>query len=319
MGHEARKAIAMRIERALLICILIGLSAPALALEAPSASPSPASESKGADLPPLKPAPDEDMGVGSMKLLAPGIGWAEHSVSHDSSDYVEATYYWTTDNGKHWKNITPRATGKEEIADFFFLDTHRGWAVFDLSAAEQNESQTKLPLTLATTTNAGATWSKTPLTLRLGEYFSKDNLSDLNDIEVSRIAFADPLHGWLQLAFRIGMHGHGTFLLVTSDGGKTWKEADSYQGPNSSDDMVLVTPDENTILRFALNDTGTDPESERLSSTFRDSHRVQGSPLPPAAQAINKPLVNAPETSGGWNTPSREVNSTCPRPLMPTN
>ena len=240
------KLIAMRIDRALLIAALLALSAPALALEAPSASPSPASESKGSDLRPLKPAPDEDVSVSSMRLLAPGIGWAEISVSRDSSDSSDQVYYWTTDNGAHWKNITPHAPRKQELADFFFLDTHRGWAIFNLPAEEQDHPQTRMPLTLAATTNAGATWSKTPVTLRLKDYLSKDTLSEL-EIDVTRIAFADPLHGWLQLALWIGMHGHASLLLVTSDGGKTWKEADSYPGPNSSD-MVLVTPDEGWVF-----------------------------------------------------------------------
>ena len=234
----------MGIERALLVAVLIGISAPAVALGRPSASPSRVGESKGAEVRQQIPAPDEDMGVSRMKLLAPGIGWAEHDAGRDSPDGFDKDYYWTTDNGAHWRNITPHAAGKEEIADFFFLDTHRGWAIFDLPAEEQDHPQTRMPLTLAATTNAGATWSKTVLTLRLKDYFG--DLSDLNEIFVSRIAFADPLHGWLQLAFWVGMHGHGSLLLVTSDGGKTWERADTYPGPNSND-MVLVTPDEGWV------------------------------------------------------------------------
>jgi photosystem II stability/assembly factor-like uncharacterized protein len=240
-------SLVMGIRRALLIAVLIGTSAPALALGAPWASPSPAGLSKGADVLPQKPATDEDLGggVGSMKLIAPGIGWAEHDVSRNSSYTFDRVYYWTSDNGKHWKNITPHAGGKQELADFFFLDTHRGWAIFDLSAEEQDHPQTRMRLTLAATTNAGATWSKTLLTLRLKDYF--DDLSDLNSINVSQIAFADPLHGWLQLAYWVGTHGHCSFLLVTSDGGKTWNQADSSPGPNSPE-MLLVTPDEGWIF-----------------------------------------------------------------------
>ena len=216
---------------------------------------------------PQKPAPDEDMGgVGSMKLIAPGIGWAEHDVRHDSSDKVDTAYYWTTDNGKHWRNITPPIVPKEDLSDIFFLDTHHGWAIF-----EQSEDETKtfseavtqppgwlrvsllpdeertLQLALATSIDAGATWSKKPFSIDLKDYFDKEELPFLNSIDVSGIAFADPLHGWLQLIYWVGMHGHGSFLLVTSDGGKSWKKADNYPGPNLAD-MVLVTRDEGWVF-----------------------------------------------------------------------
>jgi photosystem II stability/assembly factor-like uncharacterized protein len=238
----------MRIERALLIAVLIGMTAPASALGTPSASPSPSSQSKGADLRPPKATPDEDMGVSRMKLLAPGIGWAEREVSRDSSDSFDRVYSWTTDNGAHWKNITPHAGGKQKLADFFFLDTHRGWAAFDLPAEEQDYSRSGIvPLTVAATADAGASWSKTPVTIRLEDYLSKDFLSDVNEIFVTRIGFADPLHGWLQVATWIDAHGHGSLLLVTADGGKTWKRAESYPGRNFSD-MVLVTPDEGWVF-----------------------------------------------------------------------
>jgi len=111
---------------------LIGSFGPKIALGAPSASPSPAGLSKGADVRAQKSGADEDLGggVGSMKQIAPGIGWAECGVSSDSLDGFDKDYYWTTDNGAHWKNITPHAAGKRKIADFFFLDPYRGWAIF---------------------------------------------------------------------------------------------------------------------------------------------------------------------------------------------
>jgi photosystem II stability/assembly factor-like uncharacterized protein len=237
----------MGIERALLIGVLIGISAPAIALGSPSASPSPVGLSKGAEVLPQKSAADEDSGgVGGMKLIAPGIGWAERDVGSDSPDGFDKDYYWTADNGAHWKNVTPHAAGKGKIADFFFLDTYRGWAIFE-PTAEQDPPLARIPLTLAATTDAGATWTKTPLTLRLKDYLSKDNLTYLDEIEVSNIAFADAVHGWLLLAYKIGAHGHTSLLLVTSDGGKTWKKANSYPGP-SLGDMALVTPDQGWVF-----------------------------------------------------------------------
>ena len=247
----------MRIERALLICVLmVGISASAQAKAVPSASPSPATGSKGADLQFYKPAPEypPDVALAGMKLLAPGVGWAERSVTFynanaEDTDDTDNTIYWTTDNGRHWRNITPPGTDKSGISDFFFLDTRRGWAIYDQSTvAEQKEwPLSKLRLALATTSDAGATWSKTPLTLKLVDYFSKEDVSIINSIGVSHIAFADSQHGWMQLWYWISMHGHCSLLLVTSDGGKTWKEADSYPGPNFPD-MVLLTPKDGWIF-----------------------------------------------------------------------
>jgi len=52
--------------------------------------------------------------MGSMKLLAPGIGWA----------LANHHLFWTTDNGASWKDITPskRAGSDEHISHVFALD-----------------------------------------------------------------------------------------------------------------------------------------------------------------------------------------------------
>lgn len=216
----------------------------------PSASSSAVTKSKGADAPSHEPAPEEDVDeeLDSMKLLGPGIGWAERSVRHHSPEYAEKTVYWTTDNGKHWKNVTPPFTRKENLADLFFLDLHHGWAIFEPSEYVElaEDKLSRLQLVLAATSDAGATWSKTPFTLRLEDYL-EGNLSILNEIEVEGIAFADQLHGWLQLSYWVGMHGQGGLLLVTSDGGKTWRKASNYPGPKGPH-MRLVRPDEGWVF-----------------------------------------------------------------------
>ena len=96
---------------------MVGISASAQAKAVPSASPSPATGSKGADLQFYKPAPEypPDVALAGMKLLAPGVGWAERSVTFynanaEDTDDTDNTIYWTTDNGRHWRNITPAQT-----------------------------------------------------------------------------------------------------------------------------------------------------------------------------------------------------------------
>jgi photosystem II stability/assembly factor-like uncharacterized protein len=245
----------VRIERVLLVVVLMLLTyAPARALEVPSITPSPTQQKNANPLIPKSTPDDEGKGsLDSMKLLAPGIGWAQRS-----SDELHKTIYWTTDNGAHWRNITPPLTDKSNLAALFFLDTHRGWAVLEQRAIlEQFEEEGKWPtnlrLVVATTNSAGATWSKTPLTLFLANYFSKEELMELNDIEVSKIAFADPLHGWLLFSMPHFPHGNAGLLLVTSDGGRTWKKADNYPAPNSAD-MMLLTRTEGWIFG-AINPT----------------------------------------------------------------
>jgi photosystem II stability/assembly factor-like uncharacterized protein len=274
-----RTFIAMQIERFLLVAtLLLGLCGPARA-QIPSASVSAATKSKGADVSLHKPAPQEDVeeNLGSMKLLAPGIGWAEISVAHYSSEKEDHVVYWTTDNGKHWRNITPPVAPGEDLSDLFFLDTHHGWAIFErskdetktigeapmqrsgfLRASVTEETQNKLHLAVATTIDAGVTWSMKGFALALEDYFPKKDLWTLNSIDVAGIAFADQLHGWLQLVYWIGMHGHGSLLLVTSDGGKIWNKASAYPRPKFPD-MVLVTPNEGWVF-------GTiEPDGEPMS------------------------------------------------------
>lgn len=61
--------------------------------------------------------------VTSMKLLAPGVGWAERG----------GRYYWTSDDGANWKDITPPISPDLQVDpaegnpyDLFFVDAHQG-------------------------------------------------------------------------------------------------------------------------------------------------------------------------------------------------
>jgi hypothetical protein len=146
--------------------------------------------------------------VRRMKLIAPGVGWAERG----------GRYYWTTDNGTNWTDITPPSSpgSHERISDIFFLDTHRGWALF--ARYDKDEPQ----FDLASTTDAGATWTRTEVTPlpAPADYGNSDRLP-LRGWS-GKIAFEDSLHGW----FAVGLGGetmntHWSFLLATADGGQT--------------------------------------------------------------------------------------------------
>src|SRR5258708_32274697 len=82
----------------LVAALMLGFSAGVRAQNSSDASSTPraASQSHGADvLWDGKAFPGWDGMVADMKLLAPGVGWAEGGGSG----------YWTTDNGANWSDI----------------------------------------------------------------------------------------------------------------------------------------------------------------------------------------------------------------------
>ncbi len=191
----------MKVTCSLLLVSLLFLSARVWAQDSPANSPTPnavPSKAQSGDVIWYGKAPPGWGGVvGSMKLLAPGVGWAGRG----------GRLYWTTDNGANWTDITPPAArgSGEHIADIFFLDVHHGWVLF----AEYGEPQCKFDL--AYTGDTGATWSVTHVTVAVG------NLDP-----AGRITFADNQHGWMVLQIATAAF-HSGLLLLTSDGGRTWQ------------------------------------------------------------------------------------------------
>src|ERR1039458_371978 len=57
--------------------------------------------------------------IESMRLLTSSVGWASN----------DRHVFWTTDAGKHWKNIGPRIKPRQNIDAVFFLDTSIGWTL----------------------------------------------------------------------------------------------------------------------------------------------------------------------------------------------
>jgi photosystem II stability/assembly factor-like uncharacterized protein len=208
-----------------------------------------ASKAQGADVLWYGKAPPGWGGlVTDMKLLAPGIGWAERG----------GRFYWTTENGAKWTDITPPSNSDkdERISDFCFLDGHRGWALFSrFNKNESDEFEYEEPkLDLASTTDAGATWTRTHLTLPPPANYGNRDLMPLGGWG-GRIAFLDPLHGWMDITLSVT---HGPFfslLLVTSDGGRTWSRA-ANTPVLAADKMLLVTVSDGWMI-------GTSPFSDK--------------------------------------------------------
>jgi photosystem II stability/assembly factor-like uncharacterized protein len=158
-----------------------------------------------------------------IQMLTPQIGWA----------FLGGRLYWTADAGAQWKDITPTAASQEVIASFCFLDTSTGWVL--LGHADGDESR----FDLASTTNAGETWSIKPV-----------RIPNLDQVAYpigggAHIDFVDSLHGWMNLGLQSSAAAHSGIQFVTQDGGSTWSWPPQQQskGPirfiNAHDGWIL--------------------------------------------------------------------------------
>ena len=215
----------MRFNRIVLICALIlGLSAEVMAQTSPRPLPA-----KALDLNWLRPTGEA---VRSAKLLAPNVGWAASA----------SNIFWTTDDGAKWNDITPPDTLSDcdycvrDIESVSFIDTRRGWALIDYYSNDR--SGTRYPITMASTTDAGKTWSETHFTYR---GFDPESFTQ-NAIKMS---FADPRHGWVLMV----LQDKSLVLLMTENGGRTWKTAPHTPNVmNDGYDLLLVTSREGWML-----------------------------------------------------------------------
>jgi hypothetical protein len=141
--------------RSLLVVTLLLLLSPA-AIAQDSATPAAAaSQAQGGDVLWYGKAPPGWGGVVTdMKLMAPRVGWAERG----------GRLYWTKDNGASWKDITPPLARDESLSRIFFLDSSTGWIT--INHAGQDFSK-QLQFDVASSSNAGATWSRTRVSIPL--------------------------------------------------------------------------------------------------------------------------------------------------------
>ncbi len=238
----------MRTTRRLLVVALLllpSLGLGAQAQDSSGSSPAPtaaASPAQGGNVLWYGKAPPGWGGlVTKIKLLAPGVGWAERG----------GRFYWTTDNGANWKDITPPSSSglEEHISDFYFLDSQRGWALFGhFNKDESDEDKYKEPeIDLASTNDAGATWTRMQSTLPSPADYGNPERAPLRGWG-GTIAFLDSMHGWMNITLaKQGMNTFFSCFLATSDGGRTWSQVPS--APTLADaDMLLVTPSDGWMI-----------------------------------------------------------------------
>jgi photosystem II stability/assembly factor-like uncharacterized protein len=159
--------------------------------------------------------------VKDFKLLNPSTGWVS----------TGNRLLFTTDNGAHWKDISPSNPNQDRYSDVFFLDADTGWVLLSGHPREGecgvgDRSESDWAFHVASTVDGGKTWNETHIKMPscdLGSFGPS-----LNDN--GNLTFADKHHGWLILEHESGSAFSFGSLFATSDGGRTWHKSNDNPG-----------------------------------------------------------------------------------------
>lgn len=219
-------------------------------------------------------------GIESMKLLTPDVGWAA----------TRSHLFWTTDNGAHWKDITPKLKHKRQtVSSVFFLDASTGWVL--LSCSDDRDPITDdACFEFALTSDAGESWSIVhpkivdpaphSVITEDGQGFSGTTYLD----------FADSQHGWAILKRSLHVQASSGEMLRTVDGGRTWTQMAKNTLP-MADNFHFVTPKDGWIAG------GGQPESDLYVTRDGGDSWSQVIVKPPAAIKVK---IWPPDENGVW-------------------
>ena len=170
----------------------------------------------------------------AMRRLGPQTGWAMNADA----------LYWTDDDGKQWRQITPPKADTERIADVFFVNDAIGFALL----ANEDRNGRVAPFRLAATVNGGGNWS-----LQSVDLLSSREAQLLSDR--GSVSFTDSAHGWLLLRISSGSNFSRAMLFQTADGGRNWKRlpdppaAGSLQFSGASAGTLIGGPSGNEVYQ----------------------------------------------------------------------
>lgn len=153
--------------------------------------------------------------IKDFKLLTSDTGWVS----------TGNRLLLTTDNGAHWKDISPPVPApsnpnESRFGEVFFLDTQTGWVISAGDLQESNSDSDETETVLSSTVDGGATWTAVIL----------PRLKPLQKVGGVNFTFADRLKGWLMIQHQSGPAFSFSSLYSTSDGGRTWHEAKGNPG-----------------------------------------------------------------------------------------
>jgi len=214
--------------------------------------------------------------VRDFKLLTSGTGWVS----------TGNRLLLTTDNGAHWKEISPPNPNHDEYASVFFHDTDTGWVLFPHS--DNFEDWT---FTVSSTFDGGATWT----TANLPEWKYDRERGERGLVDHGTIAFADRLHGWLSLDIEGNTLFAASTLLSSSDGGRTWNWA--KDGPDARIVAILAHTDQDVWIAA---ESGGASELD-VSHNGGDSFHKVALPAPKEIAPAKYPTYDLPVFTDGLN------------------
>lgn len=130
-----------------------------------------------------------------LQLLSPTTGWVA----------TEAGVHLTTDTGQSWNEISPPNTDRKQLRSGHFLDTQRGWLVYETSHTVEGTE-----FTVYRTVDSGESWAPTKIAA------SADLTSPIT------IQFSDAAAGWLAATVQTSSNFSIGQLFYSADGGQSW-------------------------------------------------------------------------------------------------
>ena len=222
--------------------------------------------------------------VRQSKLISPGVGWAilAQPMDHPTNDgdCTNDRLYWTNNDGKNWREITPAPMPTLSMRNVFFLDRSHGWILSTDALSEVSGA----PFYLLSTKDGGKNWQ----TLQL-----QRPMFNMNDDYTfpTQLFFIDSLHGWMLWHWAI-MNSQLNYLLETVDGGRTWKRLPDPPGPGP---LQFTSPREGWMIGGLENPDGIpDYEMENLWVTHNGGVHwdAVSVPVPKELQAGDAFLVS---------------------------
>ncbi|MGO9264619.1 MAG: WD40/YVTN/BNR-like repeat-containing protein [Candidatus Binataceae bacterium] len=176
----------------------------------------------------IKPAPWLGMPA-EMKLLNENTGWV---LTRGGDMGYTSRLMWTSTAGAEWREIMPQGQPHEQILSVFFLNETTGWLLRAASGPFDEPI-----FDVASTRDTGRTWSISPLSTIPG--IAEEHVTIAGS---GQLVFADTQHGLMNLDIVSGSAFSFAWLLITSDGGRSWRAAPGSPGTRGL--LTYITPDD---------------------------------------------------------------------------
>jgi len=146
--------------------------------------------------------------VSAMGLTGAQAGWA----------VTARGLFATGTGGRRWADITPPGVRPRRISGVFFLDARHGWVA--AGVPPQPARSTPPGEVIYRTADGGARWQADRLALPAQRYYDTGFVNWTS----ADLAFADPLHGWIELPRATNTSHSEAVLYRTGDGGRSWTQ-----------------------------------------------------------------------------------------------